>query len=221
MASLTLHYGADPATGLPRLEDPGGRLAGADLALLGREVARSFERLVGGIDGDLLTLDGPVPPHLPRRFRVHVTDRQQRCPTLLLEAVDHAEPAAESAPAAPGRWQAEFLGEVAELLAKAGDGNTLSPLDFVLSDLRALLRKDPRRFTLLLLAGYLHVGDALSLRHGAGGANRYAQAAGALARLAGSSLPAGTLDALLEADEGIVNPREQSLGWLRRFFSFS
>src|SRR5438477_11694427 len=92
MESLTLRYGEDPATGLPRLQDPGGRLALADLEALGREVGRHFERLAHGPDGQLLSVDGTAGPHLPRHFRVNVTDRDRRCPTLLLEAVPPPPP---------------------------------------------------------------------------------------------------------------------------------
>src|SRR5436305_1578895 len=65
------------------------------------------------------------------------------------------------------------------------------------TDLRALHRKDARTFTLMLLAGYLHVGDALSRRSGEPGDSRYAAAADAVRRLAGESLVARALDPLL------------------------
>jgi hypothetical protein len=88
------------------------------------------------------------------------------------------------------------------------DGNRISAiataatsLTFVLGDLRALLRKDPHTLALLLLTGYLHVGDTLSLKNGEPGDNRYARAAWALARHAGGALPEGTLDPLLPAPE--------------------
>jgi len=103
--------------------------------------------------------------------------------------------------ATPGCWQRAFLVEVAEQLATRNAGSSRTPLDFVLADLRALLRKDPSTFTLLLFAGYLHVGDALSLRHGEPGDNRYARAACALHRLQGAALPEGALDRLLPAPD--------------------
>jgi hypothetical protein len=126
-----------------------------------------------------------------------------------------------------GRWQAEFLAEVAELLAGGPDNSPArSPLDFVLTDLRTLLRKDVRRVALLLLAGYLHVGNALSLRHGEPDDNHYARAARALVELASPTLPEGALDALLPAQEGQSSEQtagawEEPASWLRRFFSFS
>ena len=208
MDTLTLRYAEDPATGVPRLEDPSGTLDAADLDALGREVGQHYERLVRGGDGRLFTPAVPDDPRLPRHFRVTVADRQKRCPTLVLKAVPPPEPTAGgpapepsrsgSFPAAPARWQAEFLAELAELLAGAsGEGGGRSPFDFVLGDLRALWRRDPRTFTLLLFAGYLHVGDVLSLRHGEGADNSYARAAEALARLAGNAIPEGALDPLL------------------------
>ena len=149
-----------------------------------------LEGLAGGPDGRLVTLgDG-------RRFRVTVLDRGKRCPTLLLE---ETEEDAEAAP--PGRWQTQFLAEAADLLAGAAEGGAHAPINFVLADLRALLRRDPRALTLLLFAGYLHVGDALSLRHGEPGDNRYARAACALHRLQGAALPEGALDRLLPAPD--------------------
>ncbi|MCI0462380.1 MAG: hypothetical protein L0Z62_35965 [Gemmataceae bacterium] len=126
-----------------------------------------------------------------------------------------------------GRWQAEFLAEVAELLAGEADSSRArSPLDFVLTDLRTLLRKDVRRVALLLLAGYLHVGNALSLRHGEPDDNHYARAAQALVELAGPALPEGALDALLpgrevQSSEPAAEMCEEPASWLRRFFSFS
>jgi hypothetical protein len=208
MDSLTLRYAEDPATGVPHLEDPGGCLDAADLDALGREIDRHFERLARGEDGRLFTPDLPAGPGLPRHFRVTVADRHRRCPTLVLEAVAppgpaEAEPVAapsrpEPVAAAAGRWQGQFLAELAELLAEAsGAGGGRSPLAFVLGDLRALWRKHPRKFTLLLFAGYLHVGDVLSLRHGEGGDNKYARAAEDLAQLVGDTLPEGVLDPLL------------------------
>ncbi len=132
----------------------------------------------------------------------------------------------ENAATPAGRWQAEFLTEVAELLAEGADnGQAHGPLDFVLTDLRRLMRKDVRTFALLLFAGYLHVGDALSLRHGGPGDNPYARAAQALVELVWAALPEGTFDALLPAPEALANepvtiPDEEPTTWLRRFFSF-
>jgi hypothetical protein len=199
-------------------------------------VDRQFARLAGGPDGQLLTLNGAARPGLPCHFRVTVTEREKRCPALLLEAVEPppavGDPTTatedlppESLTTLAGRWQAQFLAEVAELLAGApGDSATRSPLDFVLADLRALLRKDPRKFTLLLFAGYLYVGDALSLGHGESEDNRYARAAYALAQVAGTELPEGVLGPLLpaptaSANEPVAARREEAAGWLRRFFS--
>lgn len=202
MTSLTLRYGEDPATGLPRLDDAGVALPAATLEVLRRAIDRQFERLVRGPDGQVLALDGEGGPDLPGQFRVTVAERDRRCPTLLLEAVE-APPAVESRAAPqeaaapepqPGRWQAQFLAEVAELVADAPrDDGLHSPLDFVLADLRAVLRKDPRKFAWLLFAGYLHVGDALSLKYGEGGDNAYARAARILTRCAGAALPEGAL----------------------------
>ena len=45
MDTLTLRYAEDPATGVPHLEDPSGRLDAADLDALEREVGRHFESL--------------------------------------------------------------------------------------------------------------------------------------------------------------------------------
>src|SRR5437868_5708129 len=87
-AGLTLRYEEDPATGLPRLDDPSGSLSAADLAALRREIDRKFERLASGRDGQWLALDGVAGPHLPQYFRVTVTERAKRCPTLLLEAAE-------------------------------------------------------------------------------------------------------------------------------------
>jgi hypothetical protein len=228
--ALTLRYGEDPVTGLPRLEDPGAALSAADRDALEGVLSRQFERLASGPDGQLLTLDGEVGPSVPRQFRITVTEREKRCPTLLLEAVEppheaNGPPAAEQtvespSPAAPGRWQAEFLAELAELLAGAGREDRRSPLDFVLADLRALLRRNPHRFALLLFAGYLHVGDALSRRYGEGDENRYARAARALVESLGDSTPEGALAPLLPATEGEAMPAPQRESWLRRFFSF-
>jgi len=238
MTRLTLRYGEDPTTGLPRLEDPSGRLGPADLDALGQEIGRHYERLIGGPDGQLFALNGSGPPHPPRHYRVTVRDRSRRTPTLVLEAVEvvetdggqgtpEAPPAEAASPAPPGRWQVEFLAEVAELAASArGDGGTRSPLDFVLGDLRALLRKDPRKLTLLLLAGYLHVGNALCLQHDGSGDDRYVQAARTLARVAGEVLPQGVLGPLLSPPGEVAGesaappPPEEETSWLRQFFSF-
>src|SRR5262245_6525963 len=150
MAGVTLRYGEDPATGLPRLEDPSGVLSDADLAALQPEIDRQFERLASGPDGQVLALNGATRPGLPSHFRVTVTQREKRCPTLLLEALDapsaNADSAAAPTPepsagpdAPPVRWQAQFLAEVAELLADAADGDLArGATDFVLADLRAL-----------------------------------------------------------------------------------
>src|SRR5207244_925280 len=91
MTSLILRYVEDPATGLPRLEDPSGRLSGVELDALGRAVEGDFERLASGVDGQFLDIDGATVGHLPRQFRVTVADRDRRCPTLLLEAVPPSE----------------------------------------------------------------------------------------------------------------------------------
>ena len=118
-----------------------------------------------------------------------------------------------------GRWQLRFLGEMAELLAGGEASATRRPLEFVLADLRALLRKDPRKFTLLLFAGYLYVGDALS---GEPGENMYRKAARELACLVDGTLPEDTFAPLLASSTG--NPptaTEERPGWLRRFFSLS
>jgi len=247
MNTLTLRYSEDPTTGLPRLEDPNGNVGPADLEVLQREIDRHYERLIGSPDGQVLALNGNSPLQLPRHYRVTVQDRDRRSPTLLLESVEVVQPnegtsspeespLAETsavevpeppAPASPGRWQVEFLAEVAELVASArGESATRSPLDFVLGDLRALFRKDPRKLTLLLLAGYLHVGDTLCLRQGNASDNRYVPAARALAQVAGEALPEGVLGPLLAEpelppEEPTAPAPEKEPGWLRKFFSFS
>jgi hypothetical protein len=234
MTSLTLRYREDTATGLPRLEDPSGSLSAADLDALRRAIERQFDRLAGGPDGQLVALNGPAGAP-PRHFRVRVLERGKRCPTLMLEAAApplEAEDATvpeegrpEAVPAAPVRWQGQFVAETAELLAdRAGDGGLRSPLRFVLADLRALLRKDPRKLTLLLFAGYLHVGETLSRRHGETGASQYVRAAEALLQRAGDALPDGALAPLVESSgvqsEVAAVAQEEPVGWLRRFFSF-
>src|SRR5262249_37130108 len=160
MPSLVLRYSEDPATGLPRLEDESGRLSAAELAALGSAIDRHFEQLARGPDCQRVTLTGPEGTRLPHHFRVHVTERAKRCPTLLLEAVGTPDDAVAKAPhRAPvrnssERWECQFLFQLGEMLAET-DTDQRAPLEFVLSDLRLLLRKDPRRFALLLLTGYL------------------------------------------------------------------
>jgi len=146
---------------------------------------------------------------------------------MTIHALPLREPEADAAKEeplspAPGRWQLAFLAEVAEALATSDTSTSRSPLDFVLADLRTLLRKDPRKFALLLFAGYLHVGDALSRGHGGSGESKYAQAARELVRLTNGTLPEGALAPLLappSADTSAIPPAGQP-GWLRRFFSF-
>jgi hypothetical protein len=226
-----------PAAGLPRLEDPGGSLSAADLEVLRREIDRQFERLVGGgEDRQRLALNGSASPDLPQHFWVTVTERDKRCPTLLLEpgeppaetdgaAAPTGEALPEPSPGPEGRWQSRFLAEMAERMADTSVGAAArAPLDFVLGDLQALLRKDPYQFTLLLFAGYLHVGDALSRKHGESGDNRYARAALALSQLAGAAPPEGALDPLLPKPAGSPaapadGQEEERTGWLRRFFA--
>jgi hypothetical protein len=219
MRRLTLRYREDPATGLPWLDAPDDVLSAAELEAVRRAVARQFERLAVGPDGQFLDLDGEDGPGLPLRFRVTVSEREKRFPTLTLEA---NEPAPSGPPGA-GRWQAGFVAAAADMLAGLGEGEGRSALDFVLGDLRALLRKAPSRLTLLLFAGYLHVGAALGRRHGAAGDERYVRAAADLARRAGADLPDGALDPLLAApEEGPgQRPGRRRGGWLRRFFSWS
>jgi hypothetical protein len=95
-------------------------------------------------------------------------------------------------------WQGQFLTDLAEFLASSTrPEGAATPLDFVLSDLRALCRKDPRKLTLLLLAGYLYVGDVLSRKYGEDGDSHYARAALTLSQLTQGSLPIGVLDPLL------------------------
>jgi hypothetical protein len=173
---------------------------------------------------------------LPQHFRVSITEGEKRCPTLLLEAVeappevtDAGTRAREALPDLPlipeARWQNQFLVAAAEWVSAAGeDGAVRAPLDLVLSDLRVLLRKDPGKLTLLLLAGYLHVGNTLSLRHGDSGDNLYTQAAESLAQVTGGVLPDGVLTPLLPQSAGPENglssqPEKERKGWLRRFCS--
>jgi len=96
---------------------------------------------------------------------------------------------------------------LAEWLAGVPGGGARSSLDFVLADLRAVLRKDPRKFMHLLLAGYLHVGDVLSLKHGEADDNPYARAASLLDERAGDSLPPGVLDPLLRSALSARSPK--------------
>jgi len=237
MAGLTLSFREDPATGLPQLHDPSGRLSAVVRADLARAVQGQFERLAQGPDGQLITFEDLPGSVFPRQFRVTVQERGKRCPTLLLEAVEPLPPAdvpsgsrmaqpAESAAVVPNRWQGQFLAEVAEFLGEsAGDGRARSPLDFVLTDLRVLRRKNPHAFTLLLLAGYLHVGAVLSRRHGEDDDNGYTRGAQALSQFAQDELPAGVLDPLLLPRDGPAHtarqvPEKEARGWLRRFFSF-
>jgi hypothetical protein len=209
---LNLRYCEDEQTGLPRLEDPSGNLSAADLEAVRREIDRQFERLARGPDGQILELNGAAGAGLPNRFRVTVTARGRRCPALLLEAVEPPETlpvdAPDELPPAGGRWQPQFLAEAAEWLAGAAEERSgRTPLDFVLADLRALLRKHPHLFARLLFAGYLYVGDALSLRHGEPEDNRYARAAQALAGFPDKPVPEGVLDPLLPSPiRGAVEP---------------
>jgi len=237
MGGLTFSFSEDPATGLPRLQDPSGSLSAAALADLGRAVQGRFERLAHGPDGKLITFEDLPASVAPRQFRVTVKEREKRCPTLLLEAVEPLLPAddlsapgmaepVEPASFLPNHWQGQFLAEVAESLVKSvSDDLARSPLDFVLTDLRVLQRKNPRAFTLLLLSGYLYVGAVLSRRHGEDDDNGYTRAAQALIQFAQDELPAGVLDPLVLPHDGtdhpaIKVPEEEARGWLRRFFSF-
>src|ERR1041385_6511539 len=127
MTKLTLQYREDPSTGLPRLDDPEGKLLATELDIVCRELEHQFERLASGCD-NLLDLNGQSGPNLPQRFLVTVTDRSRRCPTLLLEAAptennEEAEQAGndettedDSSPAR-GCWQRLFVAEVADLAA--------------------------------------------------------------------------------------------------------
>ena len=234
MARLTLRYAEDPTTGLPRLDSPEGHLSAADLDVLCREIERSYERLASGPDGQLLTLDSLDDSRLPQHYRVNVTERGKRCPTLQLEAADPVEsdnvlpdedePSSEPL---PERWQGRFLTEVAEWLSSMpGNGADRSSLDFVLADLRAVLRRDPKQFLLLLFAGYLHVGDVLTMRHGDLSENPYLRAADELVRHASDSFPEGVFDPLLSdslhsADPSPVTSAEETGGWWQGFFSLS
>jgi hypothetical protein len=209
MANVTLRYGEDEQTGLPRLEDPSGTLCADELEAIRREIDRQFERLAAGPDEQTLELNGSAGHGSSSRFRVTVSERGRRCPVLLLEAIESPDAIPLDIPdeptsVPPGRWQAQFLANVAEWLGEVAARKTTSqtPLDFVLADLRALLRKNPQAFARLLFAGYLHVGDALSLRHGEPADNHYARAAQALAALPNSPLPEGVLDPLLPQTNG-------------------
>src|SRR5262245_24533201 len=153
MTRLTLCYSVDPATGLPRLDAQYRSLTPADLDALRLEIERNYDRLAHASDGQLVTLHGRSASSLPRHYRVTVTDRDRRSPTLQLEEADPLEDddaaaADNTGPAPPaGRWQGQFLLEVADWLADVPSrGSTLSSLDFVLADLRAVLRQDPRKF---------------------------------------------------------------------------
>jgi len=53
MQSLILLYAEDPATGLPRLEDPSGQLSANQLDELARAVERQFERLAAALRVEL------------------------------------------------------------------------------------------------------------------------------------------------------------------------
>src|SRR5262245_57550691 len=116
--ALTLRYAEEPATGLPRLEDPSGRLSPEDAQALRGALARHFERLASGPDDQLFTLDAAVSPDLPRHFRVTVQQRGKRCPTLLLEAIEPTlAESLQDRPKPAGRWQSQLLAELADLLA--------------------------------------------------------------------------------------------------------
>jgi hypothetical protein len=209
MGNAQLRYCEDEQTGLPRLEDPSGTLSADDLEAVRREIDRQLERLAAGPDEQILELNGS-PGHGPSsRFRVTVAERGKRCPVLLLEPIESPEAlpldaADEPALMPPGRWQAQFLAEVAEWLAEgaARTSTSRTPLDFVLADLRALLRRNPQAFAQLLFAGYLYVGDVLSLRHGEPADNRYARAAQALAAFPNQGVPEGVLDPLVPRSDG-------------------
>jgi hypothetical protein len=97
-----------------------------------------------------------------------------------------------------GNWQAGFFAELAELFADGSNPAQQSPIDFVLSDLRAVLKKNPKVFALLLFAGYLEAADAICRRHGTPLENRYVAAARMLKDRFGNVLPEGALDLLLE-----------------------
>lgn len=207
---VLFRFGPSPATGLPQIEDPEGQLTAAAREEWQRHLDRQFESLASGPDGQLVTL--PENGAATRSFRVTVKQRHRRCPTLVFEEVE-PEPDDGPGEGPEGRWQAEFVAGVADLAGSAPEG---ADLQFVVKDLRSLLRKDPQLLQLLLLAGYLHVGEALAQAHGEKG-GRYAASARALAQLAEGRLPPGTLDPLLRAEQPAPAP-SKSRGWLRRVF---
>lgn len=205
--TLALIFRENPTTGLPRLEDPTAQLASADLELLQQYFHKRYQELVSTPEESIFTLDDSLPPHLPHHFRVSARwEERQRCPVLILTAVESAAPD-DRFPAASlangqdrltsDRWQVTFLAELADLLAaETADQSRRSASDFVLSDLRALLKKNPQVFLLLLYAGYLHIGDALSLKNGHDANNKYVEAAHWLTTHFADLLPDGIFDGM-------------------------
>lgn len=207
MDTLTLIYREDPMTGLPRLEVPDANLNEADLRELKEQLHQRYQQLVAAGENQVISLNGSLGSGVPKNYSVSIQWHEgKRCPTVVLRSVQLEESArlAEEdtplIPTSPGsrNWQVDFFENLAELLSECNTSGKRSALDFVLADMRAVWKKNPKTLTLLLLSGYLHCGDSISRHHGAPLENKYVEAARLLAEHFKVTLPEGTLNPLLE-----------------------
>lgn len=178
MDPLKLVVSDDESNGLPAVRVVAGSLPSTDLATISRYVHKNLEELIALGEGQVVPIKGmSAADHEPACFRVtfsrvaagrypriHLEKTACRRPTASLPQAETAEPIPEppaKTEAIPA-WQSDLLTELSSLVQTSQqqqDGQRDGSLEAVLEDMRRAAEKNPAKFSLLLLMGYLHVGD--------------------------------------------------------------
>lgn len=171
MTPITLIYRRDDQTQLPRLESPSRSVPEDVLRKWDEELRKDFNDLQIGRKSQVEFRYSAF--GFPRVFDVKLLgEGDSRMRTIQL--TESGEPRAETtacegvAPAVrTDDWRMEFL---MELEAFAGTLESQRPfglgLRVVLNELRNLATEHPQKFTLVLLAGYLHVTERMCEQSG-------------------------------------------------------
>lgn len=222
---------------VPELQVEGWAISEAERRELQRELNLNYSTLLSNIKNGRsqirfrTTIQG-IPPDADFRGALLGDKANARTDGLIFSPAKLPEPVVSKAedinsamPATPKHWSGAFVSEAAGFLAperlrSLKDRYQSHALQACLEELEALQRTQPEAFGILLLAGYLSLGESLARRHDPDRASLYLFANRGFEVLLESSSGNGERQESLETEAGFRELIPRACRCIARLFGF-